>query len=229
MNIISGFILAVGIALSGYFIGGSIVKFKKLDRSVEVRGLAERIVDSDQAVWSMNYSASSDQLADVNTRMSVIQNQIIQFLTENGFSLDEIIKDPINISDRTTQEYGQAKGPRFIARGAIKLNTRKVKEVTTASQKADELLKKGVALSSSNMIYYFTDLNSIKPAMLEEATRNAREAAEGFAKNANATVGGIRRAYQGLFSISSPLTEYENESSIKKKIRVVTQVDFYLE
>lgn len=229
MNIVTGFILAIGITLSGFFIGGSIVKFKKLDRSVEVRGLAERIVDSDQAVWSINYSASSEQLADVNNKVIVIQNHVIQFLTEQGFSAEEIIKDPININDKTTQEYGEAKGPRFIARGAIKVDTRKVKEATIASQKTDDLLKKGVALSSSRVSYYFTDLNSIKPAMLEEATRNAREAAEGFAKNANAEVGGIRRAYQGLFSISSPLTEYESESSLKKKIRVVTQVDFYLE
>lgn len=229
MKALSSLILAGGIALGGFFIGGSIVKFKKLDRSVEVRGLAERVVDSDQAVWSINYSASSEQLSDVNNKVTAIQAQIIQFLNDQGFKTEEIIKDPINITDKTTQEYGEAKGPRFIARGAIKLDTRKVKEATLASQKTDDLLKKGVALTSSRVSYYFTDLNSIKPAMLEEATKNAREAAEGFAKNANADVGGIRRAYQGLFSISSPLTEYESESSIKKKIRVVTQVDFYLE
>lgn len=229
MSIFTSLILSCGIALSGFLLGSSLIKFKKLDRSVEVRGLAERIVDSDQAVWSINYSASSDQLNDVNNKVTLIQAQVIQFLTEQGFTAEEIIKDPININDKTTQEYGEAKGPRFIARGTIKVDTRKVKEATIASQKTDDLLKKGIALSSSRINYYFTDLNSIKPAMLEEATRNAREAAEGFAKNANADVGGIRRAYQGLFSISSPLSEYDSESSIKKKIRVVTQVDFYLD
>lgn len=221
--------IALGIMIAGFFLGNSVVSFKKMDRSVDVRGLAERIVDSDQAIWQMTFSASSEQMADVNGRVLQLQGQIIKFILEQGFSADEIEKDPISIQDKTTQAYGNEKGPRFIASGGIKVNTMKVAKAITASQKTDELLKQGVALSSSNINYYFTNLNSIKPAMLEEATRSAREAAKAFAKDSGAEIGGIRRASQGLFTITSPLNDYASESSVKKKVRVVTQMDFYLE
>lgn len=229
MGTLGAGLIAIGVAVGGLFIGGSIVKFKKLDRSVEVRGLAERVVESDQAIWTMTYSAPGEQLAEVNGKVLQIQATVLKFLDEQGFTNEEIQKQPANISDRVTQEYGNNKGPRFIGRGNIIVSSKRVKEVTAASQKTDELLKRGIALASSNVAYYFTDLNSIKPAMLEEATRSAREAAEGFAKNANANVGGIRKATQGLFSIGSPLLEYDSGSSLQKKVRVVTQVDFYLE
>lgn len=222
-------LIAVGLALGGMFIAGGMVKFKKLDRSVEVRGLAERVVESDQAIWSMGYSASGEQLGEVNNKVLQIQAAVLKFLEEQGFKAEEILKQPASISDRTTQEYGPSKGPRFIGRGNITVSSMRVKEVTQASQQTDELLKRGIALTSSSVNYYFTDLNSIKPAMLEEAARSARESAEGFAKNANATVGGIRRATQGLFSIGSPLSDYDSGASLQKKVRVVTQIDFYLE
>lgn len=228
-SVVGNLLIAVGIFLSGIFISHSIVKFKEMDRSVEVRGLAERVVDADQAVWTLRYSASSEQLADVNAKIQGIQNQVLQFVKQQGFSEEEIQKDVVNISDKTTQEYGDSKGPRFVARGGVMVGTKRVQEVTAASQKTDELLKRGIVLSSSNMSYYFTDLNAIKPAMLEEATKNAREAAQVFAQNADAKVGGIKRATQGLFSINSPLEDYDNSASVKKKVRVVTQVVFYLE
>lgn len=229
MGNLGSLVLALGIALGGFFISNGIVKFKKLDRSVDVRGLAEKVVDSDRAVWNMTYSAAGEQLADVNTKVLQIQTNVLKFLEEQGFKNDEIQKQPASINDRSTQEYSASKGPRFIGRGNIIVSSERVKEVTSASQKTDDLLKRGIALTSSSVNYYFTDLNSIKPAMLEEATRSARDAAEGFAKNANAKVGGIRRATQGLFSIGSPLSDYDGGSSLQKKVRVVTQVDFYLE
>ncbi|HRO68102.1 MAG TPA: SIMPL domain-containing protein [Pseudobdellovibrionaceae bacterium] len=222
-------LIAIGIVLAGFLVSRAIVTFKEMDRAVEVRGLAERIVDADQAAWTLRYSASSEQLADVNAKIQAIQDRVIEFVKQQGFSEEEIQKDVMNITDKTTQEYGDSKGPRFVARGGVMVGTKRVREVTTASQKTDELLKKGIVLSSSNVSYYFTDLNAIKPAMLEEATKSAREAAQVFAQHADAKVGGIKRATQGLFSINSPLEDYDNSTSVKKKVRVVTQVVFYLE
>ncbi|MBX3041092.1 MAG: SIMPL domain-containing protein [Bdellovibrionaceae bacterium] len=222
-------LIAVGIVVAGFLMSRAIVTFKEMDRAVEVRGLAERVVDADQAVWTIRYSASSEQLTDVNAKILALQNQVIDFVKQQGFTDAEIQKDVVNMTDKTTQEYGDSKGPRFVARGGVMVGTKRVQEVTAASQKTDELLKKGIVLSSSNVSYYFTDLNSIKPAMLQEATKSAREAAQVFAQHADAKVGGIKRATQGLFSINSPLEDYDNSTSIKKKVRVVTQVVFYLE
>ncbi len=72
--------------------------------------------------------------------------------------------------------------------------------------------------------FLFTGLNDIKPAMIEEATKNARKAAEQFAKDSGSKVGKIRSATQGLFTI----TDRDMNSPDRKNIRVVTTVEYYL-
>lgn len=229
MKSISSTIIAVGIALGGFFIGDGIIQFKKLDRVVEVKGLAEIIVDANEARWSINYNVASDEMMDLNKKMNTVQKNILAFLMAEGFTKDEIMKDAGNIIDKSAQEYGGAlKGVRFVARGGFVVTSSKIDKLIAASQKTDELLSKGVALSGSKISYYFTDLNKIKPTMLKEATINAKAAAQSFAINAGARVGEIKNASQGLFSIGSPVSEYDSESSIKKKVRVVSQVIFYL-
>jgi hypothetical protein len=89
------------------------------------------------------------------------------------------------------------------------------------------------------LIYKFTGLNSIKPDMITEATRNARAAASRFASDSGSKVGAIRQANQGVFSIlpadqgSDPSESgggnFGGDSSLKKTVRVVTSVQYYLE
>ncbi len=228
MNSMSSAVIAFGVALGGFFIGNGIIQFKKLDRIVEVKGLSERIVDANEARWSMNYNVASDNMSDLNKKINDIQKATMAFLESEGFSKDEITKDAGNITDKEAQEYGERRGSRFVARGGVVVTSKKIDKLVSASQKTDELLSKGVAISGSRVSYYFTDLNMIKPQMLEEATKNARAAAESFAKNAGAEVGDIKNASQGLFSIGSTINEYDSDSSLRKKVRVVSQVIFYL-
>ncbi len=84
------------------------------------------------------------------------------------------------------------------------------------------------------MVYSFTGLNAIKPKMVAEATRDARNAAEQFAKDSGTGVGGIKSATQGYFSIEARDGDqggggYGVADSPYKKVRVVTTVDFYLD
>ena len=83
------------------------------------------------------------------------------------------------------------------------------------------------------MTYSFTRLNDIKPSMVAEATKDARKAAEQFANDSGTSVGGIKKATQGYFSISARDGEsgggYGVSDTPYKKVRVVTTVDFYLD
>lgn len=92
-----------------------------------------------------------------------------------------------------------------------------------------ELLKQGIAISAgdygSQVEYEFTSLNKIKPAMIEEATRNAREAAAKFASDSGSELGKIKNATQGLFSIENR----DQYTPYLKKVRVVTSIDYYLD
>lgn len=228
MKLASSLVIALGIMFGGYFIGNGVIQFKKLDRLVEVKGLAEKIVESDEARWMLNYNLSSNDMADLNKKIMQTNDEITKFLLAQGFDINEIEKMAGNITDKEALEYSDRKGLRYVVRGGFVISSKKVSKLIEASQRSDELLSRGVVLSGSQISYYFTKLNEIKPAMLEEAIKNAKEAANSFAKTADASLGDIKYASQGLFSISSPISEYESESSFRKRIRVVSQVSFYL-
>lgn len=221
-------ILAAGMVFSAFLLGSAIVRFKHFDRDIEVKGLSERMVDSNEASWKLSFVVSANEIGDVNSKISRTQSAVIEFLKRQGFEPQEIQKEAISISDRMAQEYSSGKGLRYTARGGLIVATSKISLIGSASQKTDELLKDGVVLTASPIVYYYTALNSIKPAMLEEATKNAREAAKSFAETAGARLGDIKSATQGSFSISSPYSEYEAGSTVQKKVRVVTQVRFFL-
>ena len=72
--------------------------------------------------------------------------------------------------------------------------------------------------------FQFTGLNTVKPAMIEEATKNARASAEKFAQDSGSILGKIRRANQGQFSI----TDRDSNTPYIKSVRVVTTVEYFL-
>jgi hypothetical protein len=91
------------------------------------------------------------------------------------------------------------------------------------------LIGQGIVLSQTNYWqqaeYLYTSLNDIKPVMIEEATKNARQAAGKFAVDSDSKVGKIKKASQGLFTI----TNRDMNSPHIKKVRVVSTIEFYLD
>lgn len=232
MRYLSAVLIFLGVSIGGYFIGNGLEKFNRNERSISVRGLAEKQVKANVAVWKINFNVSSDRMDQVRMDLPVIQKTIQDFLIENGLDASEISKSS-SIKDRQAQEYGSEKGFRFVASGVYKVTSDKVDQVSTAKQKIDELLKKGVVITSDQVDFHFTNLNQIKPEMLDQATVNAKEAALGFAKSMDVSVGKLKSASQGVFSIESPIgddSDYSgSQSSLMKKVRVVTQVEFYIQ
>jgi hypothetical protein len=91
-----------------------------------------------------------------------------------------------------------------------------------------QLGKQGIVFTGGNYQsqteYLFTRLNEVKPAMIEEATNKAREVAVKFAQDSQSTLGKIKRASQGQFSISAR----DNNTPHIKRVRVVSTVEYYL-
>jgi hypothetical protein len=106
--------------------------------------------------------------------------------------------------------------------------------VDAASRRMGDLVRQGVAITEdyAGPTYIFNGLNDIKISMIEQATKNATDAGRQFAKDANAKLGKIMSANQGIFSIEArdPLDRWSNDEkqSINKKVRVVSTVTFYL-
>lgn len=224
-------IVAMGMALAGLFVYLGFCAFSQRDRVVSVRGLAEREVDADHVIWPIIYKTTGNDLqalyADINEKNATIA----AFLKQNGLKDEDFSVSAPQIVDLKADRYNQQDQARdrYNVTSTLTVSTGQVALVRQLMSRTGELLKQGVAISANEydtrVQYEFNSLNSIKPAMIEEATKNAREAARKFAADSESELGKIKDATQGLFSIE----DRDQYTPYKKRVRVVTSVNYYLE
>jgi hypothetical protein len=224
----SSAILAFGLVLGGYLLGNGLLRAHEAERSVTVRGLAERDVTADLATWTLSYSSTAGDLATAQAGVDRDTQSIRQFFKELGFPTDAIQPSAVNVSQFTTDGV-----PSSTVRQRMTLRSTDIKRAQAAVRRQFELVRKGVVLEEgSGMAYTFTKLNDIKPAMVAEATKDARAAAEQFAEDSGTSVGSIKNASQGYFEINARDGDsgggWGQSDTPFKKVRVVTTVDFYL-
>lgn len=221
-------VLAIGLIVGGYLLGNGLVRAKDADRSVTVRGLAERDVTADLATWTIAYSATQPDLASAQASVDRDSSALRGFFKELGFPADALQPTGVNVT-----QYTEDGIPRFTVRQRMTLRTNDIKRAQDAVKRQFELVRRGVVLEEgSGMAYTYTKLNAIKPPMVAEATRDARASAEQFAKDSGTSVGTIKSATQGYFSIEARDGDSGGGWGVSdtpyKKVRVVTTVDFYL-
>jgi hypothetical protein len=223
----SSAILAFGMIAGGYLLGDGLTRAHEADRAVTVRGLAERDVSADLATWTLSYSATTTNLASAQADVDRDTGAIREFFRQVGFPADALQPTGVNVSQYTSNGV-----PRFTVRQRMTLRSKDIKRAQEAVRRQFELVRRGVMLEEgSGMSYTFTKLNDIKPEMVAEATRDARAAAEQFAKDSGASVGAIKSATQGYFSIKARDGDSDDwgvSDTPYKKVRVVTTIDFYL-
>ena len=236
-------IVVIGLAINGMILGRAIERFKKEDRTILVKGFSEREVKSDFAVWTIKTRIANNDLAAGSKANEEAKDKVIEFLAGNGFKPDEIIQKDLIVKDKKAQEYeapNSVNSFRFIIDNVIQVRSNQVDNIDRVSRMTDELLRRGVIISDRNeyqgaVRYYYTKLNEIKPEMLTDATRNAREAAMQFAKESNSKIGKLKRANQGLFSILDRDQSLSGQSEggyasgvndLMKKVRVVVSVEY---
>ena len=240
----TGLLLALGLVIAGWVLGAQIKAIRLSDRFVNVRGLAERQVKSDLAIWTIGYKDAGNELSSVYEKTETDKKTILEFLGQQGLKSPEIEIGMVQVTDTQANEYsnGNRAPYRYIVDQEITVHTARVDQVAAASQKTMLLLRKGIVLEGNraqNLSYKFTGLNSIKPDMITEGTRNARAAADRFAADSGSRVGSIRQATQGVFSITpadqgaatddSAGPGASADSSLMKTVRVVTDVEYYLD
>lgn len=229
MLILGGFLFAGAVAL-GLLLGNAAMRVKSLERTVVVKGLSEREVPADIAIWPLAFREASN---DLNSLFESIQRKnalIAEFLAGHGIAKEAITISPPVVTDRHAQAYGDTANIvyRYSGGSTVTVYSNDVEAVRNAMKDVITLGKKGVALSGeeyqSQTQFVFSGLSELKPAMIEEATKNARAVAEKFAADSASRLGRIRSAAQGQFSI-------ENRDSTTphiKKVRVVSTVEYYL-
>ena len=212
------------------------VDARTVDRSVTVKGLAERDVVADTAIWPLRFTATDDDLTKALSKLSTDEQTVRRFLTEGGIAADAISVQEFSVIDQLAQQYqsGQVRS-RYIVSQTLLVRSGAIEQVEALAQEVGELVTAGVILSSdggrsSGPNYLFTQLNQIKPAMLAEALANAREGAAEFARDSGAEIGGIRRASQGVFQIlpRDQAPGLREEGQIQKTVRVVSTIHYAL-
>lgn len=230
-NIVLVLIAGICLILSGMAIGHGFYKARKTDRYVTVKGLAEQEVKANLAIWPITFIVADNDLAVLQKEIERSRKVIYDFLLEYGFEAEQISYAAPKMRDTKTEDmYGRDIKPqyRYIVEATLTTRTDKVELVKKTMEKSAELVGKGVILSAQTwqtpIEFIFTDLNSIKPEMIQKATENARDAAEKFAKDSQSRVGKIRNASQGYFSIN----DRDRNTPEIKKVRVVATVQYFL-
>lgn len=227
--LIASGVLGVSMIAGGYLLGDGLLRARMADRSVTVRGLAEREVTADLATWTISYSAQSSDLAEAQADIDRDTEAIRAFFGELGFEAEALQPSGVNVS-QYSNNIGQQT---YTIRQRMQLRTTDIERAQDAVARQFDLVRRGVVLEEgSGMSFTFTRLNEIKPEMIAEATRDARASANQFAEDSGTDVGGIRSATQGYFSIQSRDGDaggYGVADTPYKQVRVVTTIDFYLD
>lgn len=228
-SIVLGILLFLGLATLGYFISKAAYQVKSADRVVTVKGLAEKEVKADIAIWPISFKETGNDLLTLNSAIENKSRIIVEFLKKRGFEETDITVAPPQLKDLDADQYYNQKTNRFryIAKSTITVYSKNVDLVRQSISNLDALIKQGIALSSDyedQSQYLYTNLNEIKPEMIEQATKNARKSAEKFAEDSGSNLGKIKRAWQGQFSISNR----DSNTPYIKKVRVVSTLEYFL-
>ncbi len=229
-------ILGICIAIGGYFIGQGFFKGRAADRYVTVKGISERDVTADLALWPISFVATDDDLARAQAKIKTGYRQLMTFLSDHDIADDETEVQRLEVTDVMANAYRSGSAEyRYIIEQTVMVRSDDPDKIAQTSQSVGELVDAGVVLSSRGYpggpTYLFNRLSELKPEMIAEATANARRAAEQFAQDSGSKLGKIRKANQGVFQILARdrIPGVGEEGQMEKTVRVVSTVEYFLQ
>lgn len=228
--IVSSAIIGVAIVILGFALKGGIDNFSNRERVVTVRGLCEKEVSANKVTWPIVTKEVGNDLVALYTKIESTNKAITAFLTAGGLQADEFEVNPPQVYDYAAERYGnQDVRYRYQVTNVVVVTSDKVDLVRSLIEKQTDLLRHGIAVVAGDYnyqtTYEYTDLNSIKPEMIADATAKAREAAVTFANDSHSKLGKIKTAQQGQFSIN----DRDQYTPNIKTVRVVTYITYYLQ
>ena len=236
MKAVSALILGASAIIAAFLLSAGLTDLRTGDRYVTVKGVAEREVQADLALWPLRFVATGDTLDQAQEKARVSREAILAFLKLQAIDTSAVELQRLDVTDTRANAYGGNNSPqKFIINQTLMVRSNNIERIQQAAQNVGELVDSGVVLSSnygpSGPTYLFNRLNDIKPEMISEATSAAREAASQFAKDADARLGTLRRANQGVFQILArdQAPGISEPQQPVKTVRVVSTFDYYLD
>lgn len=224
-----GLFVAVGLLLLGIFMKNGIDDFAHRDRIVTVRGLSEREIQANQVTWPIVIKLVGNDLPTIYNQIQSNNAVILNYLKKNGITDQEISVNAPQVIDMRANQYNTAPAPyNYNVTSVVVVTSGQVDKVRNLINRQAELLTQGIAILAGDYnyptVYDYTELNQIKPAMIADATKNARAAARKFAEDSHSKLGKIKEASQGQFSIE----DRDQYTPDIKTVRVVSTIKYYL-
>src|SRR5690554_7435705 len=189
MKVIAALILGLSAIMSASLIIDGLTDLSTGDRYVRVKGVAEREVNADLALWPIRFVATGVSLSEAQDKARSSRNAIMAFLKLQAIGDSAVELQRLDVTDTRANPYQDNNNEqKFIISQTLMVRSEDIEKIRQAAQGVSELVDSGVVLSSdygpSGPTYLFNGLNDIKPDMIAEATASAREAASQFAEDA---------------------------------------------
>jgi hypothetical protein len=223
-----GITIMIGLIVGGYFISDGIKSVRLANRYVTVKGLSEKTVSATLAAWNITFTSRADTFESAISKNKTDQENLVRYLKDSGIAEKDIEVGTPRVQQNTFDQDGKMI-EQYQIEHSILIKSNNVDLVKSIAGRSSEILQLGIALSGWDAPnYYFTELNTIKPDMIAEATKAAREAANKFAQDSQSKVGTIRIARQGPFSFQGVARGIAETQQIEKIVRVVITTDYFL-
>ncbi len=224
-----GLLIGIGLLLLGVQVRRGLTSISDNQRVVTVRGLSEKEVAANKVTWPIVSKEVGNDLPSIYSNIEKTNAAILSFLKTNGIKDAEISVNAPQVVDMQADRYNSNPLPyRYNVTNVVVVTSSQVDNVRKLIERQTELLKQGIAIVAGDYqyqtTYEYTDLNTIKPGMIADATKNAREAANKFADDSDSELGKIKTASQGQFSIE----DRDQYTPYIKRVRVVSTIVYYL-
>jgi uncharacterized protein len=228
-HIIISAVLAAAAVIASTQLADGMRQFRLADRTVTVKGLAEREVAANLVIWPVNFVEVDNDLQALYNRLEAHTQSVRAYLARQQVTDAEVSVGLPRVQDMQADAYGNSNERPFRYRAELTVTVRStdVAAMKAAIQNAGELVRNGVVFGAYTEPpqFIFTGLNALKPDLLADATANARLAAEQFAADSGSAVGVIRDANQGVISIN----DRDSATPDVKVVRVVSTIRYQLD
>lgn len=227
--------MAAAVVIGSIAIASALKDIRRGDDAVTVTGSAKKEIRSDFVVWRATVSTQSTSLTAASQELQRQVAQLRAWFTSEKVA-DSIIGEkpvetaPVNETLADGRETGRVIGYRLSQ--TFELRSADVDAITKLSQRAGNLISQGVPLVTQPPEYLFTKLATLRIALLEEATKDAKLRAEAITRSTGGRVGSVREAKMGVFQItprfSTEVSDYgvNDVTSIEKDVTAVVRVTF---
>ncbi len=235
-------IFAIAIIISSMFLANAYKTRGDRNGNISVTGLGEIDFESDQAIWTGRFEASSVNLIDAFAKIKEQRTKVENYLLGKGVKQEEIQFEQVSTYERDKSVYndqGKYVGSvfsKFELSQRVVVDSEDLDLVASVSREISELLKEGVQITSDNPDYYYSKLDELKLNLIEKASENGRIRAEQIAKNSKSNIARLKDARLGVFQILGKNSgeSYSwggtfNTSSRMKTASITVKMDFVVE